>query len=253
MLERAAREEAGWGWRHETQGRRERVERERPGLPGVEGAGDLGGRTGRGMGVRGMRGDTAGYEGARGAPQGSGRAGRQGRTSEGPGRGREERAKTLSPFKAAGTQAPSPAREAWQGRGRRMLLGPQKERSLQRARPLPPPQVSVYPASPTSSSAKAGQRELLRAAGREAEGASRGLSGLALGLHFPICKMGGERRGAGPGSERDGHRKGGAGEGGGTGNRDTQPKDQEQAPEGQAGGGTEWQVSERQKPKRVLG
>lgn len=40
---------------------------------------------------------------------GSGTVGRLGSSSQGPGRGREERAKTLSPFKAAGTQAPSPA------------------------------------------------------------------------------------------------------------------------------------------------
>lgn len=62
---------------------------------------------------------------------GSRRVGQQGGSSQGPGWGREESAKTLSPFKAAGTQAPSPAQAAWQGRGRRTLLGPQKECSLQ--------------------------------------------------------------------------------------------------------------------------
>ena len=62
---------------------------------------------------------------------GSGRVGWPGSSSQSPGWGREETAKTLSPFKAAGTQAPSPAPAAWQGRGRRMLPRPQKERSLQ--------------------------------------------------------------------------------------------------------------------------
>lgn len=54
-------------------------------------------------------------EGREGPSWGSGRVDRQGRTSQGPGRGREERAKTLSPFKAAGTQAPSPALAAHRG------------------------------------------------------------------------------------------------------------------------------------------
>lgn len=38
------------------------------------------------------------------------------RAKAGGGGGWEERAKALSPFKAAGAQAPSPA-QAWQGRG----------------------------------------------------------------------------------------------------------------------------------------
>lgn len=83
-----------------------------------------------------------GYGGERGAPRSSGRVGRrQGRTSQGPGRGREERAKTLSPFKAAGTQAPSPAGAAWPGRGHRMLLRPQKECSFLTGEPDPCPQL----------------------------------------------------------------------------------------------------------------
>lgn len=49
--------------------------------------------------------------------KGFGKVGRQGRHSQGRGwGGGQERAKALSPFKAAGTQAPSPA-QAWQGRG----------------------------------------------------------------------------------------------------------------------------------------
>lgn len=59
-----------------------------------------------------------------------GETGPAGKQQPGPRMGREERAKTLSPFKAAGTQAPSPTPAAGQGRGPRMLLGPQKECSL---------------------------------------------------------------------------------------------------------------------------
>lgn len=54
-----------------------------------------------------------------------------------------------------------------------MLLGPQKECSSGVSQTPAPTSVSVYPASQTSSSAKGGLRELLRAGGRWREGFSR--------------------------------------------------------------------------------
>lgn len=80
--------------------------------------------------------------------------------------GWEERAKALSPFKAAGTQAPSPA-QAWQGRGgaHGMLLGPQKDCSFPVGQtPTPTPVLSLPPISPAPSSAKGRLKESLRAA-----------------------------------------------------------------------------------------
>lgn len=77
-------------------------------------------------------------------------SGQPGKIQLGPrlGGGEEERAKALSPFKAAGTQAPSPA-QAWQGRGPQDAAQATKGLLLPRGSdPLPPPQFSVYPASP---------------------------------------------------------------------------------------------------------
>lgn len=70
----------------------------------------------------------------------------------------------MSPFKAAGTQAPSPA-QAWQGRGPQDAAQATKGLLFPRGSdPLPPPQFSVYPPSPAPSySAKGRLRETLRA------------------------------------------------------------------------------------------
>lgn len=149
-------------------------------------------------------------EGREASRWGSGRVGQQGRTSEGPGLGREERAKTLSPFKAVGTQAPSPA-QARRGGATGHCSGHKRSAPPRRAGPLPPPQVSVYPAGQTSSPAKRRLRELLRGWGGEGGRVLERLSGLAPDLHVPICELGGRRRGAGPGFRGDGHeeRRGG--------------------------------------------
>lgn len=78
------------------------------GQGGLEEAGSLRGRREREMGIAKDKGRYCGLRRGFGV-WGSGTVGRLGSSSQGPGRGREERAKTLSPFKAAGTQAPSPA------------------------------------------------------------------------------------------------------------------------------------------------
>lgn len=56
--------------------------------------------------------------------------------------GWEERAKALSPFKAAGTQAPSPA-QAWQGRGPRDAARATKGLLLEGQTPTPTPVLSL--------------------------------------------------------------------------------------------------------------
>lgn len=97
-------------------------------------------------------------------------SGPTGKNRPGGGRGREESAKTLSPFKAAGTQAPSPTLEAWQGRGCRMQLRPQKDLLLPgEPDPCPHPRSQfTLPASFTL-----GKRE----AKRVTEGACGGMGG----------------------------------------------------------------------------
>lgn len=71
-------------------------------------------------------------------------AAREEKTQPGPRLGGwEESVKALSPFKAAGTQAPSPA-QAWRGRGPGMLLRPQKDCSFpEEQTPTPTPALSL--------------------------------------------------------------------------------------------------------------
>lgn len=89
----------------------------------------------------------------------------------------------LSPFKAAGTQAPSPAPGSLAGEGPQDAAQATKGMLLTgEPRPLPPAPGSVYPASSTSRSAKSGLRELLRAGG----GGEKVLPGAEWpGLWFP--------------------------------------------------------------------
>lgn len=97
----------------------------------------------------------------------------------------------MSPFKAAGTQAPSPA-QAWQGRGPQDAAQATKGLLLPRGSdPLPPPQFSVYAASPAPSSAKGRLRETPRAG---EEKVFHRLNGLTRGLHLSICETGEEGR-----------------------------------------------------------
>lgn len=90
-----------------------------------------------------------------------------------------------------------------------MLLGPQKECSLQESCPHLRSQFILC---------KRGAERVTKGWGDVGRRFSQRPSGLALGLHLRICKMGREKQGLGQ-KEMD-TRKEGAGEGRETGNRD---------------------------------
>lgn len=150
-----------------------------------------------------------------GPPRGSGRAGRQGRTSQGPGRGREERAKTFSPFKATGTRAPSPAPGSLAGEGPQGAAQATKG-VLLTGEPDPCPQLRAQFTllAQFPRSAKSGLRELLRA-GRGGEKVLPGAEWPGLWSPPSYLRNGRVRSGAWCKKEMNTTNEGAAGGGGG--------------------------------------